>query len=255
MHLVGRVELMNDIIYFKLAEVDVCFPRNSINKLIKNPFKLPSDDEIERIIMTASTAAIADAKKFEINLTLDDIKDCKLNDIEISMDQHSQLNGMHVDLGIGSNKDDFIPYYQNLKDYSNKNDNSDKNSYLDVVDKNGLKTVQKSSLIWNLSDSREKLSEDRLKRVRGIKKKSSNRQLEFVDVSMIDKPLNRSSGIKVGDWCLFKNNISGDEKFILGNILSFQYADGKSYKTRNYEWEFAPISQEENDRKIDVLAL
>lgn len=41
----------------------------------------------------------------------------------------------------------------------------------------------------------------------------------------------------------------------MGNILSFQYADGKTYKTRYYSWEFASIPQDENDREIDVLAL
>lgn len=70
---------------------------------------------------------------------------------------------------------------------------------VDCTDENGLKTVRKSSLIWNLSDSKDKLSADRLNRVRGSKRKSSNQQLEFVDVSMIDKPLCKTSGIKVGD--------------------------------------------------------
>lgn len=256
MHLVGRVELMNDIVYFKLADADVSFPRNTINKLIKSQFKLPSDAGIETTIMKASVAAVADANKFGIDVSLVDIKHCKLNDIKINMDdENAQINDNHVDLGIASSKIDYIPDYENLKDYSNGNGNLDKNGYLDIVDENGLKTVRVSSLIWNLTDSKHKLSADRINRVRGTKRKSSNRQLEFVDVNMVDRPLYKSEGIKVGDWCLFKNIISGKEKYIFGNILSFQYADGTTQKTRYYAWEFASIFQEETARKIDALAL
>lgn len=255
MHLVGRIEIMNDIVYFKLADIDVKFPRNSINKLNKSPFKLPTDADIETIIMKASAAAIADAKKFGMNVMHDDIKYCKLNDIEISMDhENAQQDNTHVDLGIASSEIDFFSDYQNLKDYSNKSSNSETNSYLNIIDESGSKTVRKSSLMWNLADSKHKLSADRLKRVRGVKKDSFNRKLEFVDVSMVDKPMYKSEGIKVGDWCLFKNTIGGNENYILGNILSFQYADGKTYKTRSYAWECASISQEENERKIDALA-
>lgn len=256
MHLVGRVELMNDIVHFKLAEFDVIFPRNSIDELSKSHFKLPTDDEIKTIILKASIAAVTDAKKFGINVTLDDINNCKLNDIEICTDQEdTQLDDTHVDLGIASSTSDYISYYQNLKDYSNKCENSVNNSYLDIIDENGKKTVRKTSLIWNLADSKHKLSADRLERVRGIKRKSSSRQLEFVDVSTIDRSLYTSERIKVGDWCLLKNTICGNEKYIIGNILSFQYADGTTYKTRHYAWDYATTSIVTNARKIDVLAL
>lgn len=256
MHLIGRVELMNDIVYFKLAETDVCFPRNSINETIKSQFKLPSDADIEKILMNASTTAVADAKQFGMDISPDDIRHCKLNDVEISMDHENvQIDDSHVDLGIASSKSDFISDYQNLRDYSNKTGNSDKNCYLDIIEESGLKTVRKSSLMWNMTDSKQKLSADRLGRVRGTKRKSTNRQLEFVDVSMVDKPLYKSDGIKVGDWCLFKNTICGNEKYILGNILSFQYADGKTHKTRYYAWEYVSISQDESARKLDALAL
>lgn len=256
MHLVGRVELMNDIIYFKLADTDVCFPRNTINKMIKSQFKLPSDTEIDTTINNASIAAVADAIKFGMDVSIDDMKNCNLNDIEINMDdEDAQIDDNHVDLGIASSKIDLISDYENLKDYSNGTGNSDKNGYIDIIDENGLKTVRVSSLIFNLTDSKHKLSADRLNRVRGTKRKSCNRQLEFVDVAMIDTPLFKSDYIKVGDWCVFENIICGNEKYILGNILSFQYADGTTQKTRSYAWEHVSIFQEETARKLDALAL
>lgn len=256
-HLVGRVELMNNIMYFKLSEVDVIFPRNPINKLLKSQFTLPSNDEIETAIMRAATTAVADLTKFGIEISLDQIKHCQLRDVEISMHfENDQSDDMPLDLGIASDSYNILLDHQNLKDYSNRKIPDKSNSYVNIVEEDGIKTVRKTSLMWNLSSSKDKLSSDRLSRVRGSKRKSTSRQLEFVDVSKIGQPIVESEEIKIGDWCLFKNVFDDEHsKFILGNVLSFQYSSGKIYKERYYSWEFASIFQEKNTRKIDVLAL
>lgn len=49
-HLVGRVELQNDIVYIKLADKDITFPRNKINNAQLNKYKLPSDTEMLNVI-------------------------------------------------------------------------------------------------------------------------------------------------------------------------------------------------------------
>lgn len=110
--------------------------------------------------------------------------------------------------------------------------------------------------MWNLSSNKDRISSDRVKRVRGTNKKSC-RQLEFVDVMAIDKPLYVAEKVKIGDWCIFKNVFEETAKtFILGNIISFQFASkSKAYKDRKYTWDFAPPSETEKDsRKVEVLS-
>lgn len=52
-HLVGRIELQNDIVYIRLANAGVYFPRNKINKAILNDNKLPTDAEIDEMMVLA----------------------------------------------------------------------------------------------------------------------------------------------------------------------------------------------------------
>lgn len=260
-HLVGRVELMNDIMYLKLADVDVCFPRDPLNKKSTHKFKLPTDEEIEETLARASIAAMSDAAKFGIFVTADEIADCQMKNIEIDLNTDDDvINDEIVDLGIASDENDKPSNCRNLKDHPEHRDLLDEgSSFVNVNDIRGMKTVRKSSLMTNLSSSKNRLSSDRIKRVKGYTKKSSHRQLEFVDVSAIDKPIYKSEEIKIGDWCILENPYEVDDdatNFILGNIISFQYASkSKAYKDRKYTWDFASTLNEENDsRKIEILS-
>lgn len=258
MHLVGRVQLMNDIMFFKLANVDIFFPRNPAHKTHVNTFELPTDGEIEETMLKASNAAVYDAQRFGICVTSNDIQRCNLKDVHITMNRNDQYrNNDNIDLNIASSCDDDTVDFENLKDYSNKIDNlNEGSSYVNVMGKNGSKIVRKSTLMWNYNDSKSKLSADRLQRVRADKKRP-NRQLEFVDVTVIDKPIYRAHEIKTGDWCFFINTLQNDDsktKFVFGNILSFQHP-GTKYKDREYPLDFAPVLQNENVKKILVLAL
>lgn len=77
-HLIGRVELMDDIMNFKLADIDVHFPRNPIHKAKFNHFELPSDLQINNTIKQALSTAVEEATKFEMLITEKDIEKCKL---------------------------------------------------------------------------------------------------------------------------------------------------------------------------------
>lgn len=256
-HLVKRVEIMNEIMYFKLADTDICFPRDPVKKQNENKFKLPNDTEIEKILQQASSAALSDARKFGINVTADEIADCKLKEVEIDLNlDDDNINSENIDLGIASHDDDILKCHQNLKNYPQHSQDDESSSFVNINGKSGVKTVRKSSLMWNLSSNKDKISSDRVKRVRGTNKKSC-RQLEFVDVTAIDKPLYVAEKVKIGDWCIFKNVFEETANtFILGNIISFQYASkSKAYKERKYTWDFAPPSETEKDlRKIEVLS-
>lgn len=254
-HLIGRVELMNDIMYSKLAEEDVRFPRNPMNTASKNEFELPTDIEIKNVIDSACNVALNDAIKFGIRVTTDDIKDCKLKNVRIGLnidDGQDDDCDENVDLGIASINENISQIrIGNLKDYSDK-DVNENSLFVNVTRSNGeMGVARKSTVIWAASNSKEKLSSDRLRRVQ--KNRTTRRQLEFVDVSMIEKPIYTVDEIKIGDWCLFRDEAEND-KFILGNILSFRYMNAKTKKEKQYTYDFAPIFHAENVRGVEVLA-
>lgn len=257
-HLIGRVELMNDIMYFKLADEEVFFPRNPIHKSDLNHFELPTDNEIDNTIEQALNSAVENAKKYGMLITRKDIETCKLRHVDISLKIADQgLDITHIDLGIASSNDEshLLKNYH-LKDYSNL-DTEESNSYVKVAGSHGDKSVRKSTLIWSLSNSREKISSDRLRRVQ-YKKKTSSRQLEFVDVSTSGQLILKNDEIKIGSWCIFENiaetKDDNSEKFLVGNIISFRYVNAKTKKEKKYSWDFAPIFHEENSRGVEVLA-
>lgn len=226
MHLVGRVEIMNNIMYLKLADVDVCFPRDPVNKLRKSRYKLPSDEETQNALLSASNTAITEAAKFGIHITADEIVECRLKDVEIDLNTVDDNISCEIfDLASNVNHDKMN--YRNLRDFPNHHDFLDENSsFVNVIDEKGTKTVRKSSLMNNCSSSKDRLSSDRISHVRGSKNKSSCRQLEFVDVNSLDQPIYKSEQLKIGDWCIFKSPFEVDEdstNLILGNIISFQY--------------------------------
>lgn len=198
LHLIGRVELMNDIMHIKLADADVFFPRNPFNHVKENQFDLPSDYEIDETISRALAVAIDDAIKFGINVSPADIQNCPIDHIPSVVNNVEQnSDDEFVDLGIAC--DDKLIEYGNLKDYhSDLNKSPDENSrFVNVASSSGTKTVRKSSLMWfrksslcvSLSGYKEKLSSDRLNRVRGQKR--PRRQLEFVDLSVLNEPIHK----------------------------------------------------------------
>lgn len=261
MHLIGRVDLMNDIMNFKLADVDVHFPRNSIRELNASRFMLPSDEEIKNTLKQALITAVLDARKFGMCIIASDIEKCTIKQVEVSIrtaDQHSDET--HIDLGIGSidkNDDFFVGDY--LRDYSNQN-TEQSCSYVSVAAKDGQKIVRKSTVIWSASNAKDKLSSCRLRRVQ-TKKKSSSRQIEFADVASSEQLVKKRSEIQIGDWCFFQDSAEKDDdddddfsNIILGNILSFRYLNAKTKKEKQFSLNFCPISHEENSRNVEVLA-
>lgn len=82
-HLVGRVELLNDIVHFKLADYHVKFPRYRLNNAIAESFRLPSDKEIEECLQRAKSTAILDASRFGIAIAAADIDVCELHEGQI----------------------------------------------------------------------------------------------------------------------------------------------------------------------------
>lgn len=264
-HLVGRVELLNDIIYFKLKDVGIEFPRAQLIEKQKI-FPLPSDDEIDETIEMAMQCALDDAIKFGLKASPSDIRSCELPDIDLSIeaneeekndercfstttqfdfnaDEDAQLSGVLSDVLC-------------LKDYSEMTEVGKNSRFTKITDKQGTtKTVRKSSVVWLLSNTKESLSSDRLQRVKNSSlKKPSARHLNFSDLRETfnqKRVIFISDQLCIGQWSIFKiplnakvkknsttNQING---CVVGCITGFKYSNGKNEKERQYSWDFASI--------------
>lgn len=257
-HLVGRIELMNDIVYFKLADVDVKFPRRNSNESTSNKFCLPSDKEIEDTVLEALNSAIVDANMFGMNVTSDSIKECQLKNVEICSKSGSENDSNSI-IDLGINEKNNIIECTSLKDYTGKKSNLNQDSpYMEVMSNTTPKVIAKSSYIWLLSDSKKKISTDRLKRVQDCSERvdriSARRRLEFVDVSPTNQIILKSCQIKVGDWCIFRE-VNDATEYLLGCILSFRYINGKTKKSKQYSLDFAPVEHASDSRGVEVLAI
>lgn len=77
LHLVGRVELQNDIVHVKLPGKGVFFPRNRMNNANINNYPLPSDDEISSVMEKAKIDAIDEVSKFGMSIEADEVAACE----------------------------------------------------------------------------------------------------------------------------------------------------------------------------------
>lgn len=258
-HLIKRVEIMNDIMFFKLADFDVKFPRNKVNKSNLSTFNLPSDKEIKDCIESAMSIALEDASKFGTCISFTEINKCMLRDNNMDSKMNPENVAEFIDLELDRLHNNPIEC-QILKTFDIETENlNEKSVFVEV----GTKTVRKSSLMWLLTESKQKLSSDRLQRVQSnsqtsLKKKSVRRKLEFVDVSRKVNVTMKMTEIQIGDWCIFNNipsNLPTDEtEFIFGNILSFRYIKGRTHKDKQFSLDFAPISHKNNQRGVEVFA-
>lgn len=247
-HLVGRVELQNDIVYIKLADTGVSFPRNKLNRAQLNQYKLPSDADISNIISKAKKAALEAAFKLGMQIEVHDIETCDVLNRNIHT-QPEQLTEPEI------NRIEASPPNTNIK------------SYIEIALENGTtKRIRKSTYLWTLTDPAKHLSSDRLKRVQEAKMnrkaKKAKRQLIFKkeispNQNEVVFTLCKNDELHIGDWCVFKFEKNKINAFVLGNIVAFKYIKGRTAKERQYSWEFAAIKPQEhmkNPRGIEVLA-
>lgn len=277
-HMIGRLELQNDIIYFKLADVDIEFPRiaRKSGKFKHHP--LPSDQEIKSVVEQAKKQAIAEALKFEMAVPPNDNIDCNLPNVNIDVDEmmsgESESDSeyeMHNDDPFRFDENDDVELseilQQNLclRDYSNAvedcEDVDERSRFTKVTDKSGAtKIVRKSAVVWLLSNSnKETLSSDRLQRVQGSSRKTCRRRLDFNSQTQpfVGRIVFRSDDLCLGQWSFFKypfnpkRSRSTDlSSYLVGAVTSFKYSTGKTDKEKQYSWEFAAVT----NGNIQVLA-
>lgn len=270
-HLISRIELLNEVVYFKLKDVDIKFPRISGQNEKQTIFQLPSDLEIRNAMDSALECALKDSLAFGISMDEKEVRNCQLTDFDFSIehndddeiDEFSYFN-FHENEDISADLCDMLSENLCLKDYGSENITIDENSkFTQVYDKDGsLKTVRKSSLLWLLSNSKETVSSDRLQRVQNSStQKKGCRRLEFSDLRpKLNRVIFISDQICTGQWCIFEipailkrdqkiqsNEIAG---YVVGCVTAFVYANGKNEKEKQYTWDFASI--ENNNIKVSA---
>lgn len=281
---VGRVELQNDIRFFKIPDVE--FARTNNDDSSQEVFHdLPSNEVIFETVETARREAIRDAAFFGMDVPLNDTLACQLTPAVINAqnknanpDTNEQLcDGVqHLHLS-GSSKSitkslTSIDSNLKLRDYTDQGVVLNELGPLtEVEDKNGKsKVVRKSSLIWLLDSGNSKLSSDRLRRVQSTCIENANRSMVSASPShnaqMGNDLIWISEELNIGDWCFFvqqskkrsaRSKATIFENLRVGIVVSFKYITGKTMKEKQYPWDTAPTTTKlkpSERRGIHVLA-
>lgn len=261
LHMISRIEIQNDIVYNRLANIAI-FPRICINQLKKNTYVMPPNEEIAATIQRALKDAIESSTKFGMSPHESDVHICSLRETKVrSKKKTDELDLVDKDDDIGDffwNREENL----NLKSFDIANI-SESSKYIEICNPDGsTKIVHKSSIVSLLSDAPNKLSNDRLKRVRGVplqttakrqKKNEHNGGQSFV----------ACDEIFVGDWCLFDL----DPEFIptinlpenamknklIGSVLAFEFVNGKNEKEKQYHFDSAVVIDQNTKQKRDDL--
>lgn len=146
-------------------------------------------------------------------------------------------------------------------------DENESSSYTLISNEKGVvNRIRKSAIVWALSTPTQKLSNDRLNRVKACAPKV------FADTETFLHPIRHNTRkataqaendnipesyvqnldiINIGDWCFFQNRKS--EQTLIGVVLGFQYAQRKTVKDKCYAGDSVLLSNESTKKSIEVL--
>lgn len=164
--MIRRIEVQNDILYFKLRDKGITFPKFEVDKRKTKLFIMPSESEIAETMTNAKMVAIEEAREFGMSVEENILENyqipynsniCEEEDFEESECLENKQNvGDEI-----AETEDCIEL---------KNSTCEKTSidhrYTHILFENGVKKkILKSTLVWLYSDGNKKISNDRLKRV------------------------------------------------------------------------------------------
>lgn len=284
LHMMSRIELQNEIAFFKLRDY-VHFPRIYNRKLKhESPAELPSIDELQHVLKTAQNAALETAAKFGMVVNPEEILSCEVKKRKIQSRVIDNSGEEPREEDDGQSNDEFDDVQNdietidcsNFTDYSSKQVTLKENNlvgnsrFIDVLDVDGtVKSISKSAVVWSFLDSTQNVSNDRLIRVQGPKETASRYCYIRKEISNTDKIKVRGSfeilkEIEIGQWCIFKksdvahiNDIDlYHQNLVLGMILGFKYLTGRTGKEKQYSLNTAPIHTESKKKRgIEVQAI
>lgn len=234
LHMISRVEMMNEIV---CTSKDISFPRvKSNSENCTTAMVLPSDQEIMRTMKSAQKAALEDARWFDIDVNASDITTSEISSETLDTIQKESDN-MEVD-DVGPEEPREEP--------GEEGHTEDRQKCVDVVSSDGtIKNIRKSTFVWMLSESKGKLSSDRLKRVQNssTNETKQSKKIKLSGQSNEEQVFVKSAYLNIGEWALFKTNCNerdddSRENFqanatlisshLIGNVLGFRYIDEKN---------------------------
>lgn len=263
-HLISRVDLMNEIIFLRLNKENICFPRTKkIFGISHSPIQLPTDEEICQAMKNAQKDAMKTASDFGMQVDVADISKCELIQISLHAMETEEEEFFDPD-------DDEEEIFVGFPD----DETVSHSKYIELINEDGsVKSIRKSTLVWLLTETKSKLSSDRLKRVQEAKNDDSKRRKhtgkgieEFKETIIL-----KSHEVEIGDWCFFKYTPSNFsiaslteqnimENGIIGVVIAFRYNLEKDTrpkpKLKKYLSDFASVAPEQRieNENVQVLA-
>lgn len=266
-HTVGRIELQNYIMYYKAP--GVIFPRQE-NKSSKMDFhEMPSDKEIFDRRNAARDDALIAATTLGLKIPPEEDLSCKIPASEFRPEELNEENdplASHATKENTTDAESLSDDIQNLhieemqealsanpllaiRDYSEQNiPLTESCPFIKVSDTKGnVKVVRKSSALWALTNSKSKLSNDRLKRVQRDTIERASGKLNIVDANVSLVLVSRQEMLIIGDWSYFVPEKSirymqSLNELYVGQILGFKYIIGRTAKEKQYSWNHAPVN-------------
>lgn len=261
LHMISLVELMNKIIF---SYEEIVSPRIKPNCKTSNlatglTMNLPSNEEILQAMMNARNDALQKSAEFGMIVTWEGIITCDVQNLNASIEETLS-------------DDAFEEEYEYAMEADLLAEDLGSN-LIEVVDMDGSsRKMKKSTFIWMISESNDKLSSDRLKRVQGSDFQQNKR---FKSSTTIDNKLHlfKSENLEIGEWAIFRSNndaiqenTSTDislDNYLIGIVVGFRYVQEKN-QVRKYKYNYAPTTgkTEENktldktvDKTIQVLCI
>lgn len=278
LHIMYRIELQNDIAFFKLRDF-IHLPRIHDRELKhKAPTELPDVEELRDVLKAAKNDALVTAAKCGMVVNPEEILSCEMkkNKIQKKKKQPSVVNvEEHGDDDPNENESINNIDCSNFKDYSTKHtrlkeNNVDGNSkFIDVLEEDGTtRSIRKSAVVWSFLNTTPNVSNDRLIRVQGPKDTATKccyirKEISDADKVKVHGIFEIVKEIVIGQWCIFKksdiahiNDVNlYHQNLVIGIIIGFKFITGKNEKEKQYSLNSAPIRTDSNkERGIEVQA-
>lgn len=192
----------------------------------------------------AQKDALGEATEFGIHLNSNDITKC-----EILIPNESPNDVCSAPSDDESDFDESETMAENVPDSG---------KFVDIDSDGTTKTIRKSTFIWMLSESKGKLSSDRLKRVQGCSETNVGPNKRFKQNDFHEESLYKSAELEIGEWALFKPNdddIANPQNYLIGFVLGFRCIDRKKNRIKHYKRNYATIVADTLEKNvIGVLA-
>lgn len=272
LHMIARVEIMNKVVY---SCKEITFPRVELKSHIEEQIahnNLPNNEDILNAMKRAQCDALKNAAQFGMHFNENDIKTCELQvRVHQNLDQNEETI---ID-------EDCSDLFEQFAEFDECRHVNEEDKFVEVIDPDGsTRNLRKSTLVWLLCDSRDKLSSDRLKRVQSSSGNSGTKSKRFKPNSSavlgVSLPIFKAEELEIGEWAIFQHpyshskgrcevsDVTGHdfmEQFIIGIVVGFRLAtrkkSGEMKHQKQYKLKFAPTNTLDSSEQncLQVLCL